>query len=129
MKISKAQSQQLATFRSRLASTKGNVSRLYDDLLAAIKAAESKLGTAIDEHNAVVGEAEEFVTGIADGFDDDFGEKSERWQEGDAGQAARSFIDEWQNINLSEVDRVRVLRPDEPDFGDIELELPEESES
>lgn len=128
MKISKAQASQLATFRSRLASTKGNVSRLYDDLLSAVKAAESKLAAAISEHNVVVGEADEFVANIADGFEDDFGEKSEKWQEGEAGEAARSFIDEWQGINLSEVDPVRVLRPDEPDFGDVALDLPEESE-
>lgn len=92
------------------------------------KQAEAKLSAAITEHNGVVQEADEFVRGVAQELDDAYDDKSETWKEGDAGQAAREFIDEWLNADLDDVSRPRVLMPDEPDFGDFELNLPEASE-
>lgn len=129
MKISNAQASRLETLRNRLASTKGNAGRLFDDLQRVIKTAENNLAAAIDLYNSAAREAEDFVKDVAQKFEDEFDDKSDKWKESEAGEAAREFIDEWLGADLDQVKAPRVLMPDAPDFGDYELALPEESNS
>jgi hypothetical protein len=41
----------------------------------------------------------EFATAFADAQQESWDEKSERWQDGDRGQAVSSWIDEWRNFD------------------------------
>ena len=77
--------------------------------------------------------AVKFVETVASGLRDEYDEKSDRWKEGDAGQAAEQFVNSWEYLTEDEPDFVRLDKimdphPPEPDRFLAALgELPEES--
>jgi len=105
-----------------------------DELVEALQKAQGELDDAVSEYNeksqeirgpveeavsaynAVVEEAHDFAEDVASDGDTAFDEKSEKWQEGERGEAARSWIDEWQNADFNEIE---INWPD-----DLEIEAP-----
>ena len=67
---------------------------------------------AVDSYNEQLASIREFTANVANRFEDEISDKSDRWQEGDAGNAAAELRDAWQNIELE----------------DIEIDLPEDIE-
>lgn len=83
--------------------------------------AATNIEDAVREYNAVVIEAEGFRNDIVNEWDDAISEKSEKWQEGDAGQLAVDLKDAWEGADFDEIDQ-----PGNPVATVLE-ELPDEA--
>jgi hypothetical protein len=59
---------------------------------------------AVTEYNELVGEARTLCSEVAAIASDSIGDKSEKWQEGDKGQAAQEWADAWDGVDLSDMD-------------------------
>jgi hypothetical protein len=64
----------------------------------------AKGNEAIGEYNEVVRKAVEFCEVIAADNRNEFDDKSERWQDSDAGMEAASWIDQWEQNDLEEIE-------------------------
>ena len=79
---------------------------------AEMSAAVDNYNDAVAEYNAAATAVQEFrdeVVGDMEAYRDD---RSERWQEGDAGQAYQAWIDEWQGLEAEGVEVAEC--PDDP---------------
>lgn len=92
-----------------------------DDLWQKVEDAEAK-------YNTVVQEANEWRENIASEIEEFIQEKSDKWQEGDKGQAYVEWHTQYDAIELQDVDleRPESLSLDDGDQADILEELDEE---
>lgn len=65
---------------------------------------EARLKAAVVTYNICVEQVNAFTEQVGARLRDDFDEKSEKWQESDAGDAANVFIECWEEFEASEVD-------------------------
>lgn len=109
------------------------VSSAYGALCAAIETFDAAVESAWDEHvsgavesyNAVAGELASAIEDTASELRDAWNDRSEKWQESDAGQDAEAFISELESVEVPEFD------PDKPDGAPVpdepdEIEPPDE---
>jgi len=97
-----------------------------------------KVQKAQDAYNSAVTNAEEFCSDIIADIEAFMDNKSEKWLDSERGELTQSWLNEWEQVELSEVE----LEPpayDEPDApelieleidgpGDVLNDLPEEAE-
>lgn len=96
-------------------------------LLEALRLAPIALNVAIQLRNGVAKRVETFAEEVHDRMRDEFEEKSERWQEGDAGQEASSLIEEWDGVNVEEFEEVVIVEPEvDGEDGEGFADLPSE---
>lgn len=81
-------------------------------LLMALKAVTGPLNIAIRARNLLAKEAAAFAERVHERMRDEFEEKSERWQESDAGQEASGLIEEWDGVDIPEVEEVQIVEPE-----------------
>jgi len=85
----------------------------------AMTVARNELQAALDIYNEALTEAKTFAEDVAQNWENDFEEKSERWQEGEKGEAVREMIEAWQSVDL---DEAAIDMPDaEVSFDDVEM--------
>lgn len=87
-----------------------------------LEALRSDLRIAIDSYNEQLSSIREFTANVANRFEDEISNKSERWQEGDAGNAAAELRNAWQNIELEDIE-IDLLEDVEFEAGDHETAL------
>lgn len=106
--------------------------KLRDDLIEArevmmtevaqqedrIRAAVAAINRSFENYNEVLQEARGFVEDIHAERDDEFEERSERWQEGDRGDEAREWLDALQEV----IDAMEDIAPVEIDPFEIDPE-------
>jgi hypothetical protein len=94
----------------------------------AFEGAHERLGLAIDEYNGVLGDAVTFRDEIAQKMEDYYEERSEKWQDGDAGQAYTNWMEAWTEVELEELEQVEL--PDQPEMPHADLidDLPNQPE-
>lgn len=80
----------------------------------AVQEAIERLNEVVREYNDLVTEANDFVVEVAGEGRDYIDEKSERWQEGDRGQEVAGFVEEWEGVELDEVEEAEL----QFDFGE-----------
>lgn len=103
---------------------------LLKSAVTEVNEALSNLGEIRDGYNAALEKAKEFVDGIAEEAQSEFDDKSEKWQEGERGDAVSSWIDELRNADLpEEIDLTVPEDIPEPDISHAETlgGLPEDS--
>lgn len=92
-----------------------------EDAVSVYNAEVLKLREALDAklaaYNEVVEEASGFAADIASAADGAIGDKSEKWQEGDRGQAATAWKDEWENASF---DAVEIEYPDDLSIDQVD---------
>lgn len=91
-------------------------SKLEDEISkfnATMEAAQGTVQMTLEEYNETLGEARGFIEDIANQMQSDFGDKSEKWQEGERGQAVQEWITAWEQTSL---DDIELDFPDELDF-------------
>lgn len=103
-----------------LESTSG-VAQLFDDLDAAVEEAREKINGIIAEINEAKDDAREILDDAAMEAESYWDERSEKWQEGDRGQA----YDEWKNrlreladAAAETVEDVEITPPERPGWVD-----------
>jgi hypothetical protein len=74
-----------------------------------LEAAWVDVEAARDELNEEIDNANQFRSEVYDAADSYFSDRSERWQDGDAGQAYQEFMGQWEE----ELEQVEVERPDD----------------
>lgn len=79
-----------------------------------------KLEPLVDEYNAKITEAVEFVNELGEEFRGEFDDKSERWQEGDKGSEVNDWIETFESFALEEISLSLPDDIEEPDVGHTE---------
>ena len=95
-KLTSAESKTREDLTTRLTTATNN--------LKADSAVPENLPARITEYNEVAVAVEEFRAEIADRLRSEYDDKSEKWQEGDAGQDADALICEWEEFSIDEID-------------------------
>jgi hypothetical protein len=91
---------------------------LADSILVfnkAMEAAWADVENAQEKYNATITEANDFVVGLAEKARAYFDEKSEKWQEGEKGEAHNAWVEDLESISLDEADLSCPDPIDEPD--------------
>src|SRR5262245_21534791 len=70
----------------------------------AVGKAQTEVENVLAEYNKVLADARELAQDIANDADSEMMEKSEKWADSDAGQAAQAFKDEWEGLNLDDLE-------------------------
>lgn len=131
MRLTKAQIKQKEDLAARLAARSADVGAEFRKLLTLLPVLAEPVNRAIRELNKTLSEAATFRSGIADDFRSEFEDKSERWRDGDAGQAAESFISDWEEAVFYPFPEVAIIEPElEEDMTWAQklISLPTESE-
>ena len=102
--------------REQAEKVAGAVSAMNDAMTAAREIVEAE----VEAYNAIVSEAEEFAQDVASQADEAISEKSEKWQEGERGQAAEQWKGEWEGLQFDElsVDTLGDIDWDDPTHAD-----------
>jgi hypothetical protein len=90
---------------ARKSELESELEQLVGDATDGLEVLREKIGELVTEFNEKyvsplsekMTEAYGFVEDIVNERQGDFDDKSERWQEGERGQAAQSWIQEWEN--------------------------------
>ena len=90
----------------------------YND---GVEAAWEPLSDAQADYNEIVNEAGEWKTDVVTSIDDYMADKSEKWKEGDRGQAYEAWKsaleDDFELSEIEQPEAVTVEEPEEIDFG------------
>lgn len=113
-KLSKAQLTERDEIVSQMNEAKDSVTTAVDDYNDALSPAREAVSTAVAEFNSAVEKANSFLGELASDAQNYFDERSEKWQEGDAGDQYNSWKEQFE-------DEVEEATFDEP----AELDLPE----
>jgi hypothetical protein len=97
----------------------------YNEATAALYVA---VEAATEQANAVLEDARVYAEAVADEIEQAIEEKSERWQESEAGDNYRAWLDEWRGVGLDDVEADAPAELDAPDCpeGQSLLDLPGE---
>lgn len=74
------------------------------EIARQLRNAYEELGAAVRAYNLVVVGAKAFADEVASDAQSAHDEKSERWQESDAASEVTDWIQEWENLELEEID-------------------------
>jgi hypothetical protein len=124
--LSKDEKAQKLSLHELLTSASSDVQLAVAEVNALI---EAKLKPAIEAYNNILDDMESFRDEIKGQMDDYFGERSDKWQEGDAGTAYQAWITEWENFDVSHLDEIEPIQ--EPEMAHVEAfdNLPEALEN
>jgi len=119
-KLTKAQLEQRAAFVERLNDASTKIEEAVDAFNAQVAEEKATVEAAVTAYNEILSEVREFAGDIATQADQDISDKSEKWQEGERGQAAVEFKDAWEGLSLDdiEVEYPEELSIEEPNHAD-----------
>lgn len=97
----------------------------YNDLVGELREDVEK---AVSEYNEAVERARDFSSEVAVNFEVEIADKSEKWQEGERGQAAAEMQQEWDGASFDEyvIEFPDELAFDDPEYASTLENLPEE---
>jgi hypothetical protein len=98
-----------------------NLKSAWDEVVAAedeVNEALARYNEQLNAYNETVVEVNEFKDGIVNALQEYFDEKSEKWQEGDAGQELEALKSEWEGIEIEEIDHLEIEFPNDPGAAD-----------
>jgi DNA repair exonuclease SbcCD ATPase subunit len=104
-----------------IASVKEKQAKLNEEIAVfndALDAAQDRLEEFINDLNGAISDLRDFIENKQSQFEGEYDDKSEKWQEGDKGQAVMQWIETFSNITLydEEID----LPSSIPDVIDID---------
>lgn len=105
--MKKLSKEQLETKRDLIARLKENHEGL-DDKLSAILSEIDEFNNSIDEFNYLVDEVESFIDEITSDQTNYFSDRSEKWQESEAGERYAEWMLEWEEAytSLERIERI-----------------------
>lgn len=125
VKLSKAEETDKAKLAADTAAARDKLETAVDTYNAGLTALNETLQAAVDEYNSTLEDVASFADGIAADAEAEIEDRSERWQEGDAGQAAKQFAEVWREL-ANKAEAIEIDMPGEleqPDGGDLPGEL------
>jgi hypothetical protein len=100
---------------AQLQQTSADTANAIDAFNAQMAVLWMNLSQTINAHNKVLAAVETFRQEIAERLQNEFDEKSDRWQESKAGEAADEMIDQWSEPFYG----LEIERPDDLDGDDM----------
>lgn len=97
---------------SRLQNAFDDLQEAVDIFNSVVNVGWTNLQIPINNYNEAISEANEWQSGIATEIQDYIDEKSEKWQEGEKGQAYASWKEQYEE----ELETVELEKPDEVTF-------------
>lgn len=116
-RLSKQEQQQRDSLVEAMLTARNKVCDAVDEYNNKISELWQPLEDALTEYNNAVTDAQNFRDEIVGQMDDYIGERSEKWQEGDAGQAYQEWKDSWEALSLEPFE---VDQPEGIDLPEIE---------
>jgi DNA-binding ferritin-like protein (Dps family) len=107
-KLTKAQEATKDELVARLNKAKTDALALYAEVTEVI----DRLNAEVTTYNEILGDLEGFRDELVGDMESYYDERSEKWQEGDAGSEYQSWKGEWEGLSVDEVPEVEA--PDEP---------------
>ena len=114
-KLSKEQIARYEAFAKQLGDAKGELENAVlafndkiDEAWADVEAAQTAMNEVVQEANA-------FCQEVADEAQGEFDDRSEKWQEGERGEAVATWIEEWAGLELEEADYFKPDALEEPE--------------
>lgn len=119
MKITKADDKRIREALEKLATQRAAVEAEVEAFNSYLSTIRHNLQAAIDTHDEAVQELRGLVEDIHREADEEFSGKSERWQDGEKGEAAREWIDNLDTF-LGEIEDADAAQlPGDLDADDI----------
>ena len=115
-KLTKAEDQRRMDYVTSLNELKSKLEDAIGEFNAKREELKAPVEAAFNAYKEALAEAKGFAEDIASAAEGQIDDKSERWQESERGEAARSWQQEWEGAELDE--------PDDIDFGD-DLDTPD----
>lgn len=114
--MKKAQLKQKDEVVNKLSQAWESFSNAVDDFNEKVQEEFEGLREKVAAYNEALSEARDFVNEIAQETADYISDKSDKWQEGDKGQAYSSFQEAYESLDLDDVEL------DEPEPVEIDCE-------
>lgn len=129
-KLTERDEQRRAELMAALTAARTAVDIKIEDVNDALQTAVDAMEATLTDYNSALEDARGFAADIVAQAEEDFSDKSEKWQEGERGEIVRAWIDEWEcadldDIELPEIERLAI---DAEDHSDILDQLPTEAE-
>ena len=131
-RLSIQQQKARADHATALSNAWQEVQEKIDEANGIIANLMAEINVAIDAYNAARDAAQSWVDDQRTAWREEYDNKSEKWQEGDRASEVDSFISEWENLDLEEVEHIGApdleLSGDGQDHIDTLEGLPDNSE-
>lgn len=131
-KLDKKEREQRDELVDKLRTAWGEVEAHIDHYNEEVNNILADVNEAIGKYNAVVAEAKQFVEDVHSQAEQDFGERSEKWQEGEKGQQVQEWITSWESLasDLDDLEEreLEELDSDEPEHAQMLEDIEAESE-
>ena len=102
-------------------SNQSKITQAWDEVEAAkanTDQAITLLNQSIETYNEALADAALFRDEVVGDMDDYMGERSEKWEESDSGQAYTSWKDEWEGLDLEPIDQIDMIDFNDPSHAD-----------
>lgn len=114
--LTKTQLAERNTLNVALAVKKSDIEEAIDIYNTAMQEAWLAVETAQAEYNEAIQNANEWISGVRQEIADFISERSDKWQEGDKGQAASA----WQDAYENELSELEIERPEDIEIDDLQ---------
>jgi hypothetical protein len=131
VRLSRAQEKARVELVAELAAAEKLVRFRFAELLSICRHAPDDVNEAIRAYNLLLVKAGSFASTLAEDFRSAYEEKSDRWQESEAGQNAEAFCSEWESFEPAALPEIAILEPEleeKPCHAEALDSLPIESE-
>lgn len=102
-KLTKEEMKQYDTLLGELRAQWELVDAAVQGYNGAIEAAKVDVETVVAAYNELIVQAQDFADQVTVRLEDEYDEKSVKWQESDPGQAASSMKDDWQSLQMDAI--------------------------
>ena len=119
LKLTKDEIKQKDDHVSELEKQMANMENAVNVFNAAMETARVDLRDAVSKYNEALTAARGFAEDIASRLENEIDDKSEKWQESDKGQAAASFKDDWEGVELQDDLDADEIAPGDIDFSEL----------
>lgn len=128
MKLKKEQQQTVNTAIAQLQAAHKEFAPAVEAYNAAIASAHSALLDALEPYNEALDLAADDIRGVGAELSDDWGEKTQRWQESDKGTAAADFIARLEQFTIDQfvVDAPEEIKEPEDHVEEVDELLSED---
>jgi len=127
MKLTKQETKSLTEGRDTLSEAAAKLAEAVEEYNSIVEKARGDVDEALSAYNSAREDFVEVVNEVANRIEEEYDNKSERWQESDKGQEAQTFVEwytEFRDGTLSE--DLEIEFPDALEFPDPMSDIPEE---
>jgi hypothetical protein len=116
-KLTKEDNEQRDSFVACLQEKSAEVAAIVEKINAIIA---DELSPTIAEYNGILNDADEWRNELVGRMEDYETERSEKWQEGEAGQSYTSWREAWEQLDLSELPEIEEIEAPGIDTEELE---------